>query len=164
MSNLDIHSEVEYIAPGAGTVYHIRSDTMTVKVPGGATGGAYAVLEVQAAPLSGPPQMHRHVAQESFYVLEGDFAVLTVRGGHVETIPAPAGALVLVPGGIPHNYKNVGTSPGRFLATFTPAGIEGFFAEMSVALALGSPGGAVDMRRLGAIAEKYGIAMVSTAE
>jgi NAD(P)-dependent dehydrogenase (short-subunit alcohol dehydrogenase family) len=39
--NLDIHSEVEYIAPGAGTVYLIRSDTMTVKVPGAATGGAY---------------------------------------------------------------------------------------------------------------------------
>jgi quercetin dioxygenase-like cupin family protein len=159
-----MHSEVEYVAPGSGTMYHIRSDTMTVKVPGAATGGAYAMLEVRVAPLSGPPQMHRHMAHESFYVLDGDFTVLTLREGHVETIPAPAGALVLVPGGVPHNYKNVGTSPGRFLATFTPAGMEGFFAEMSAALASASPGGAVDMRRFGVIAEKYGVAMVSTAE
>jgi quercetin dioxygenase-like cupin family protein len=164
MSNVEIHSEVEYVAPGTGTMYHIRSDTMTVKVPGAATGGAYTVLEVQVAPLSGPPQMHRHVAHESFYVLEGAFAILTMRGGHANWIPAPAGALVQVPGGIPHNYKNVGTKPGRFLATFAPAGMEGFFAEMSAALAAAPAGGAVDMRRLGAISQKYGVAMVSVAE
>jgi hypothetical protein len=42
--------------------------------------------------------------------------------------------------------------------------MEGFFAEMSAALASVSTGGAVDMRHFGAIAEKYGVAMVSTAE
>jgi hypothetical protein len=69
-----------------------------------------------------------------------------------------------VPGGVPHNYKNVGTGPGRFLATFAPAGMEGFFAEMSAALATAAGGGPTAMRRLGGIAERHGVAPVSVPE
>jgi mannose-6-phosphate isomerase-like protein (cupin superfamily) len=163
MNDVKNHQEVTYVPAGTGTTYRPGADTMTVKVGTAETAGAYSVLEVRVAPLSGPPQMHRHVPHETFYVLEGDFAVQTLREGRVHTISAPIGTLVAVPGNVPHNYKNVGVTPGRFLATFAPAGMESFFAEMSAALATAS-GGSETRQQLGAIAERHGIVLVPVLE
>jgi len=44
-------------------------------------------------------------------------------------IVAAAESFVFAPRGIPHTFKNVGTTPARVLVIISPAGLERFFAE-----------------------------------
>ena len=56
------------------------------------------------------------------YVLEGELTFSV--GG--QTHPGSRGDFVHIPRGTVHAFKN-GPTPARLLATFSPAGIEGFF-------------------------------------
>ena len=47
-----------------------------------------------------------------------------------ERLVASAGDFVWMPRGIAHRFSNTGTEPMRLILTFTPAGIELFFAEV----------------------------------
>ncbi len=62
----------------------------------------------------------------SFWLL-GEFEFMVGDG----TVRAPAGTFVHAPKGIPHTYKNVGTTPGRYVTMIRPAGFEEFFFEVS---------------------------------
>jgi mannose-6-phosphate isomerase-like protein (cupin superfamily) len=99
---------------------------MVIKASDQATGGSYSLHEnILPAGSSGPrPHIHRH-HEESFYVLEGE---LTMRVG-TRTITAAPGSFVLVPRGVVHQPSNPGTQPTRVLLIFSPAGMDGFFAE-----------------------------------
>ena len=52
-----------------------------------------------------------------------------------------------------HGFKNNTDQPIRVFINFTPAGIEGFFAEAAEEWAQPEP----DMNRLKALGEKYGL-------
>ena len=120
--------ESSYVAPGQGRSLTVLGDAVHIKVAGQETGGAYAVWEDAVRPGAGPPP-HRHSREhEDFYVLEGEFEFL--REGQ-EPLRASAGGYVHTPRGVLHTFKNVGDSPGRLLVIAAPAGIEGFFAEVS---------------------------------
>lgn len=41
------------------------------------------------------------------------------------------GSLAILPRGVPHGFRNVGTTPGKILETITPAGFEKYFEELS---------------------------------
>lgn len=99
---------------------------MVIKASDQATGGSYALHEnILPAESSGPrPHIHRY-HEESFYVLEGE---LTMRVG-ARTITAPVGSFVIVPRGVVHQPSNLGAQPTRVLLIFSPAGMDGFFAE-----------------------------------
>jgi oxalate decarboxylase/phosphoglucose isomerase-like protein (cupin superfamily) len=51
---------------------------------------------------------------------------------------ARAGSFVFVPRGVAHTFWNAGAAPARQLTVFTPAGIEDYFAEVSLVLASGA--------------------------
>jgi hypothetical protein len=61
---------------------------------------------------------------------------------------APQGARIFGPRGIPHSFQNVGDTPGRLLAIYTPADVERFFQQYAELLP-----GPVDPDAFAAIAD-----------
>ena len=63
--------------------------------------------------------------EEAFYILEGEINILVGE----RTIRAAAGSFVLIPRGTVHTMARSGQKPAKFLAIYSPAGIEQFFNE-----------------------------------
>jgi mannose-6-phosphate isomerase-like protein (cupin superfamily) len=92
---------------------------------GTATGGALCLLVDHPPPgWSLPPHRHRDEA-ETIHVIAGTFD-LTVEGERRILRP---GETAHVPRGALHGGGNVGSTPGRRLVIFSPAGMEEFFRE-----------------------------------
>jgi len=72
-----------------------------------------------------PPHIH-HREEESFHLLEG---ALTIQVGG-DTITALPGDFVYLPRGIAHSFKNTSDAIAKARVLATPAGLEGFFAEV----------------------------------
>ncbi|MCX7702022.1 MAG: cupin domain-containing protein, partial [Gemmataceae bacterium] len=86
---------------GEGKTVGVVRGRTTFKILPAETGGAYAVLEQQVPPGSGPPlHVHRHET-EIFYVLAGTFE-FTVAG---QTFRGTTGTLVAGPRDIPHTFR-----------------------------------------------------------
>jgi quercetin dioxygenase-like cupin family protein len=99
---------------------------MTFLLTGEETGGAFFMSEISVAPGGGtPPHIHRR-EDEAFRMLEG---TLTIQVGG-DTITASAGDCAFLPRGIAHSFKNTGDGYAKALVLITPAGLEGFFAEV----------------------------------
>jgi len=106
---------------------------ITFAFRGEETGGRLMALVTIAAPGEGPP-LHTHANEdECLVVLEGTMRFRL--GDDIED--APAGSLVFVPRGAVHTWQNIGETPARMLALFTPSGMERFFERFA---ALDSPG------------------------
>jgi quercetin dioxygenase-like cupin family protein len=134
---------------GEGKKLQIRDETIYVKLSGEETQGGCAVLEGWTPPGGGPP-MHRHTREdECFYVLEGQYEF---RVGD-QMVPAPKGAFVFGPRGIPHSFNNIGTTEARILVLIQPAGLEKLFEEASEMLRSGR----ADPVQMAALSERYGI-------
>ena len=137
-------------------VYFPAPGTPGWKVTAKETLGAYS-FSVGVRQPGGGVEPHRHSREdESFYVLEGQFEFrIGERGERV--ILADPGSFVFAPRGIPHAFKNVGTTPGKFLVVVSPAGLEKFFDERT---ALGKEIPTTDpsyAARSKALNEKYGL-------
>ena len=77
-------------------------------------------------PPGGGPPLHIHTREdETFYVLDGEVEFLLGE----ETVTARRGDFVNIPRGTVHRFINTGTDTARLVLTFTPAGIEQWFAE-----------------------------------
>lgn len=140
-------------APHVGAVYRvIGGDVVTCKLLGADTGGAYSVLETVSPPGAGPPPHVHGREDECFYVVEGSFEFY-VEG---RTIAAAPGDVLQAVRGVPHHFKNVGSTPGRLLVVVHPAGIENFFAELAEQPLDGPP----DVPSLKALAERYGLTLL----
>jgi quercetin dioxygenase-like cupin family protein len=99
------------------------------------TGGVFTVVEDVTPPGGGPPpHVHRN-EDEAFVVLEGEMEFLAgdrwVRAG--------AGFSFFAKRGIPHTFRNAGSSPSRMLVTIAPSGFEEFFVEVDRMSASGPP-------------------------
>jgi len=117
-----------------------------------ATEGEMAVWESIVPPEAGPP-LHIHTREdEFFYVLAGIFR-FTV--GERSVVGSP-GATMFLPRGIPHTFRNIGTTTGRILGMATPGGFEQFFLEIERT-------GASDPDEVDAIAAKFGLLFVKDA-
>ncbi len=116
-----------HVLPGEGRSFWLLGELYTAKAVGEDTGGEFAFVEAITPPQAGPPPHIHHREDETFWVLEGEFEFMVGDG----TVRAPAGTFVHAPKGIPHTYKNVGTTPGRYVTTIRPAGFEEFFFEVS---------------------------------
>ena len=137
----------------------MAGDLVTLKLAGADTEGAFVLGEEVSPPAGGPPAHVHHREGETFCVLEGDYE-FTV-GGRI--IRAGAGSVVHGPRGVPHAFKNVGTTPARMLAFVTPAGFEGFLEEVGEEAKDASsppPFGPEEIERLLAAAPGYGIEML----
>ncbi len=90
------------------------------------TGGALFVLEQSNQKKGGPPRHLHHDVDELFYSLEGEYIVEVGS----ERVHLKAGDCVLGPREIPHAWAFAGTSAGRLLISFAPAGkMEAFFND-----------------------------------
>lgn len=118
-------NEFVYVHANAGEAYWVMGDMFTYLVTGAESGGSYFTLIADVGPHNGPlPHVH-HLEEEQFYVLEGE---LTFSVGD-QTFIVSAGDFLHIPRETVHSFRNGGT-PARVLATFSPAGIEGFFREV----------------------------------
>jgi quercetin dioxygenase-like cupin family protein len=143
-------------ALGEGESVWFLGDLFEVKLAGEDTGGAYSMVEETSPPQGGPPPHIQHNGDEALYVLEGEVEVLVGD----RTTRAIAGSLAYyVPKGTLHTFKNIGTSPSRVLAIFSPGGFERFFLEAGEPASEGSspPEGEPDVGRIVEIGQKYGL-------
>lgn len=100
---------------------------VTPKVRGEQTGDAYTVLELVLPPGAGAP-LHVHQREdEVFYVIDG---VVEIRHGG-QTYSAEAGAVIVLPKGEPHAFRNPGETPNRILITAIPGGLDRYFDEIN---------------------------------
>ncbi len=115
---------------GAGQAERVRSPLggdVTYLVRGGQTGGTFTALEFLVPPGEGPP-LHVHTREEEWvYLLEGQLRWKL--GDELST--ESTGASLFIPRGAAHGFHNATDKPARMVATFTPAGIEGFFDRLA---------------------------------
>lgn len=98
----------------------------TIRVPGEAVDGRFALIEF-LFPRHASPPLHTHPQDESYVVLEGR---LTVRAGD-ERFELEAGGTGVVPMGVPHTFR-VDSDSARVLVLSTPAGLDRFVRDGSV--------------------------------
>lgn len=114
-----------------GEHWLVVTDVTTVKASARHTSGNLLVIEVNVPPGGGPPVLHRHGYAEAFLFEEGEFEVSTVDEDYtLSTFRVTAGDTVSVPSMVWHNFKNVGATPGRFIAVHSPAVMEDFMREI----------------------------------
>ena len=139
------------LRPGEGRPIDLGNFAMSVKATAEETNQAFTLLEADEPPGFGPPMHIHRDAAEAFYVLAGEYNIF-VRD---EEYACPAGSFIYIPAGIPHGFR-VGPTPSRKLNLYTPAGMVGYFDELSAALAKGH----ADPETLTAIADRYGMDVV----
>lgn len=156
---------VRVLAAGEGTaMLWAIGDRFEFKATGEDTDGAFATW-IEAVPPGGGPPPHVHRSnEESFYVLEGE--VEFVAGGR--TARVGAGALVHVPRGTLHVFRNVGGGPARMAITVAPAGFERFFFEIGEPAGDGGlpspPENPPDVAALTEVAARYGMDIPAPSE
>jgi quercetin dioxygenase-like cupin family protein len=117
---------VTWTAPGDGERLWFLGTLATIKVPGEAVDGRFALIEF-LFPHGASPPLHTHPQDESYVVLDGR---LTVQVGE-QRLELDEGATVVVPIGVPHTFR-VDSDSARVLVLSTPAGIERFVRDGSV--------------------------------
>ena len=141
-------------------VYSVVGDRYVFLVTGAQTGGAYAVFEAFVPPGSGSPPHVHHREDEAFHVISGEFE-FNVAGKPIRLGP---GESLYGKRDIPHNFKNVGATPGVLLFTVTPAGLEEYFAEVGTELPSRDsdpiPPTQEDIAKLIEAAPKYGLELL----
>lgn len=135
----------------SGEPLNIVGSLMYIKLSGKDTGGAFSLMHNVIPPGSGSPVHVHHREDESFYVLEGDFA-FELDGRRIE---AHAGDFLRAPRDVPHIFQNIGSTTGKLILIAEPAGLEDFFVELSAAGA-----GAPDLGSLRVLFEKYGLELL----
>jgi quercetin dioxygenase-like cupin family protein len=98
----------------------------TIRVPGEAVGGRYALIEF-LFPRGASPPRHTHPQDESYIVVDGQ---LTVQAGEQRFALGPGGTAA-VPMGVAHTFR-VDSETARVLVLSTPAGLERFVRDGSV--------------------------------
>jgi quercetin dioxygenase-like cupin family protein len=139
---------------GAGDAYWMLGGLYEVKASGPETNGEMTVMEMRIPAGSGPPP-HTHPGSESVFVIEGNLRY------HIdgEVHEGGPGSFFHIPAGVLENFEPV--TDIHVLVTYTPGGIEKFFAEAGEPAARHEvpppPTEPPDIERLMAIGEKYGM-------
>ena len=141
------------LGPGEGTHLDVLGDLITLLVSGKETNGAFTVLSQTSPPGGGTPLHTHHKEDEALYVLEGEYEI---QCGD-RTVRAGPGSFVFAPREIPHKLTNVSSGPSTVLGIVSPAGVEGFWEEVSQ---LPLP---PDMDAVLAIAKKFNVHMRTAA-
>jgi quercetin dioxygenase-like cupin family protein len=118
-------NQVMFVPADTGEAYWVMGTLFTYLVTGAESGGSYFTVIVDMGPEAGPPPHIHHLEEEQFYILEGQLTYFV--GEHLFEVRT--GDFIHIPRGTVHSFKN-GPRPSRLLATFAPAGIEGFFREV----------------------------------
>lgn len=98
----------------------------TIRIPGEAVDGRFALIEFMFPQHASPPR-HTHPQDESYVVLDG---VLTVQTGERRFVLHSGGAAV-VPMGVAHTFR-VDSNTARVLVLSTPSGLERMILDGSI--------------------------------
>ena len=143
-------STAKIVGPADGKAGFLGSIGVRFMIDGSEADQRFSLVEhpMSAHALAAP--LHRHTREDEYsYVLEGRMGAL-LGEEHVEAGP---GDLVHKPRGQWHTFWNAGDEPCRILEIISPAGFEGFFAEL---VELGGAA-AVDPDDFGALCARYGL-------
>ena len=113
-------------AAGEGERFWFLGTLATIRIPGDAVAGRYALIEF-LFPHGASPPLHTHPQDESYFLLDGQ---MTIQAGD-ERFELAAGDTAVVPMGVPHTFR-VDSETARTLLLSTPAGIEGLFRDGGV--------------------------------
>lgn len=123
-----------------------------VRATAESTNGAFGLIEHWSMPPGFASPYHTHHAEdESFYVLEGELAIL-VDGKWLHAGP---GSFAYGPREIPHGFKVIGNSPARMLLQCTPGGFEQFVLDQATGIA--QPPAPPDMAKMMELAARHKI-------
>jgi mannose-6-phosphate isomerase-like protein (cupin superfamily) len=132
-----------------GRTFFRGAHSVVILLDGKQTDEKFTTL-LSICPPGGGPGPHYHEREDEwYYIVEGRVSFF-LNGTWTDLSP---GDCVYSPRGSVHGFKNNTDQPIRVLINFTPAGIEGFFAEAAEEWAQPKP----DMNRLKALDEKYGL-------
>ena len=92
-----------------------------------ATGGATSVILADHKPGEGPPDHVHFGHEEIFFIVDGTYE-MTVAD---QTTTAGPGAIVFIPRGIVHRFKNIGKTTARMLDWTLPGGLDHYFKAIS---------------------------------
>lgn len=138
--------------PHEGRVLGMGPFQMRVRADGAQTGGGFALLEADEPPNFGPP-MHVHDdTAEALYVLEGEYRIFIGDDEHL----CPAGSFVYIPPGVEHGFR-VGPVQSRKLVIFQPAAMVGYFEELALSNAAGTP---LEPEQLSAMAARHSMRVI----
>jgi quercetin dioxygenase-like cupin family protein len=155
---------ISYLSGHEGETILVMTDFVTIKFRGEDGDGIFVLAEVVSPPQGGPPMLHRHKDEETFYVLDGLFRFDTLQENHLDSITTTPGSVIHIPSMVWHNYKNIGATPGKLLVVLQPGDMVDFFRELGVAVMdktnFPRPAGPPDMQRVMAITKKYHVEMM----
>lgn len=140
------------VGPTDGKAGFLGSIGVRFMLDGDEAGERFSLVEhpMSAHALAAP--LHRHHNEDEYsFVIEGRMGAL-LGDEHLEAGP---GELVHKPRGQWHTFWNAGDGPCRILEIISPAGFEGFFAEL---VDLGGVASAAP-EQLGALCQKYALEM-----
>jgi quercetin dioxygenase-like cupin family protein len=154
-----VHSQPIFVSPHSGKKLEFRAvtDNLTVtarnsvtdKLTGQQTGGAYYLFESVSGPGAGN-RLHVHRREDEVaYVLEG---ALEIRLAD-QTVVVEAGGVAHLPKNVPHALRNPLPTPSRYLFLAIPAGLDQWFE----ALAAARQAGTLDDARYDQLSREYGI-------
>lgn len=115
------------LAPNAGRAYPMGRISAVFKADGDETANRYSISEWWLEPRTRGPGAHAHAEDDVFYVLAGTMSFLLGDGW----TDASAGAFVLVPGGVTHDFENRGDEPAGVLNFSAPGGFEPHMPSIS---------------------------------
>ena len=145
------------VPAGRGEVLRAFGEEVTVKLGGAATAGLLS-LWVETTPPGGGPPPHFHLNEDELFLVHRGRVQFLVEGQWVEP---GEGAVVYVPRGNVHAFRNAGQSPSTMWILTTPSGFETFFARCAAEFA--RPQGP-DMDRVIGIGAEHGIHFQPKAE
>jgi quercetin dioxygenase-like cupin family protein len=138
--------------------YQPQVGRYTVKIGSEQAGGRLFQLLCGDRRGGAPPLHIHHREDETFYVIAGD---ITFFVGD-QRIEATAGDFIFAPKDTPHAFL-VTSDRAEYLTTYSPAGVEQFFAEVAPRVVPGAsapPPSAPDPEEFARIAGSYGIEIV----
>lgn len=141
--------QAKSLAAGAGRTYHYGGSDTIFKITGDETGDRYEIHESTLSPGGGPPHHIHSGVIHAFFVLEGEVEFWVGE----QRLNTPPGGFVFVPAGIPHTFRNHGSTMARWLQIDSPGGRERMFKEFSEKL--GGSSAPEERRLLGEILQKH---------
>jgi quercetin dioxygenase-like cupin family protein len=115
-----------FSASGEGERLWFLGTLATIRLPGEASGGRFALIEHLLPHLASPP-LHTHPQDETYVVLDGRLT-LVAGDERFELGPGDAGS---APAGAPHTFR-VDSDTARVLLVSTPAGLERMMRDAAV--------------------------------
>jgi quercetin dioxygenase-like cupin family protein len=111
---------------GEGEQLWFLGTLVTIRIPGEAVEGRFALIEF-LFPRGASPPLHTHPQDESYVVLDGQ---LTIQAAE-ERFELCSGGASVVPMGVAHTFR-VDSDTARVLVLSTPAGLERMIRDCSV--------------------------------